>query len=699
MKLEVEEHRLPYWQRTQCGAVSLLPVELSNCLGEGDFLAAGACLSKISACDIQCLCREAAFDSIFDEVNQQMITSVGYGKPGTCQITQQIILTFTNEVTLSRMRCPKIHISYEGVLSQRSSKTKVDHEDFVATASTYRLFDHTWDGDCSIESTRLMLDRFFESNVQLTRFCISLSRRGLQSFKNYIGQHIDPLCCSELSDVDRWWMGALLHSEPSLRTFLSNHFASFRSPGTFPTLESSIPEGLRYNSIVQEVLSAPQVKQDAFVIFLCAFGTDRMLNPFIMKGNKEAEHFTSKQFLHAAVISRNLQIYDVLYYALEESGRLQASLDLDLLTEFLNWDFLGTDPDFIDDLTEEIPPTSAQNDNPSSLLYQYATKLGETSSSYVMRRLVTGGHACYCHPPFTREFYLVPEVLKISMGSLNEKDIQALENLLNLGASIDLVDPDRYEPNMTALQAVIHQGNHNALGVIARKYCMASPKITLLDALKQAENNFAQKHPRKVSIKTLKTDLSQQCHDIRIHSVDGRADAKGCLTLVIVLRELKYLPKAECASRIKAIERFYSNFSHPDSDGNSVSDFESDSTVYSLDQVSDDQSDEGNEDRQRDERQQSLKECSPSRDTGGLTSRPHTGVVVREYDLPLRSLKWQERSQTQDPVRQRGAAEPFQVLKHYLSTFRFWLRDKYTRFSLMSNLDVVLFIVGVIVCV
>lgn len=167
-----------------------------------------------------------------------------------------------------------------------------------------------------------MLDRFFESNVQLPRFCISLFRRGLQSLKNYIGQHIDPLCCSELSDMDRWWMGALLHSEPSLRTFLSNHFASFRSPGTSPTLESSIPEGLRYNSIVQEVLSAPQVKRDAFVIFLCAFGTDRMLNPFIMKGNKEAEHFTSKQILHAAVISRNLQIYDVLYYALEESGRL-----------------------------------------------------------------------------------------------------------------------------------------------------------------------------------------------------------------------------------------------------------------------------------------------------------------------------------------------------------------------------------------
>lgn len=104
MKVEVEEHRLPYWQRTQCGPVSLLPVELSNCLGESDFLAAGACLSKISACDIQLLCREAAFGSIFDEVNQQMITSVGYGKPGTCQITQQIILTFTNEVTLSRMR-------------------------------------------------------------------------------------------------------------------------------------------------------------------------------------------------------------------------------------------------------------------------------------------------------------------------------------------------------------------------------------------------------------------------------------------------------------------------------------------------------------------------------------------------------------------------------------------------------------------
>lgn len=351
-------------------------------------------------------------------------------------------------------------------------------------------------------------------------------------------------------------------------------------------------------------------------------------------------------------------------------------MDLDLLTEFLNWDFLGTDPDFIDDLTEEIPPTSAQNDNPSSLLYQYATKLGEWSSSYVMRRLVTGGHACYCHPPFTREFYLGPEVLKISMGSLNEKDIQALENLLNLGASIDLVDPDRYEPNITALQAVIHQGNHNALGVIARKDCMASPKITLLDALKQAENNFAQKHPRRVSIKTLKTDLSQRCHDIRTHSVDAIADAECCLALAIILRELKYLPKAECASRIKAIERFYSKFSHPDSDENSVSDtdsdsnsdFESDST---SDRVSDDQSDEGQEDRQQDERQKSLNESLLSRDDDSLNSAPYTGMVVRESDIPHRSLKWQERWQAQNPVRQREAAKPFRVPKHYLSTFRF----------------------------
>ncbi|KAG4441335.1 hypothetical protein IFR05_003198 [Cadophora sp. M221] len=623
IKLEAEGHKLPYWQRTQCGAVSLLPVELSNYLGEGDFLAAGACLSKISACDILRLCDEDAFESsMFHVVNRQMITSVGYGpygKPGTCQTTQQLILTFTNDATLPRMRCPKIHISYEGALSPRSLGTKTQHEDFVATSSTYRLFDHTWDGNSSLESTRLMLEQFSESNVQLPRFCISISRRGLQSFKNYICQHFDPLCCSELSDMDRWWMGALLHSEPSLRTFLSNHFASFRSPGTFPTLESSIPEGLRYDSIVQEVLSAPLAKQDAFVMFLCAFGTDQMLNPFIMKGGQEAEHFTSKQFLRAAVISRNCQTYDILYDALEKSGRLQASLDLDLLTNFLNWDFLGEDSDFIDDLTEEIPPTSIQNDNPSSLLYQYATKLGDESSKYVMGRLVNDGHACFCHPPFTRELYLGPEVLKISMGSLNEKNIQALEVLLNRGASVDFVDPERYEPSMTALQAVVHQGNHEALSVVAwRKDCMANPETSLFDALRQAENHFAQKHPRKVSLKKLKTDLSERCHDIRTHSVDARADAECCLTLAIILRELGYLPEAECASRIKAIERFYSKFSHPDSDGNSVSETDSDSNSgfesdSSSNQVSDDQSEEGNGDRDRDEGEQ-LLERSTSRD-------------------------------------------------------------------------------------
>lgn len=47
---------MPYWQRTQCGALSLLPNELRDCLDEGDCLAAADCFSKISLHDVLRLC-------------------------------------------------------------------------------------------------------------------------------------------------------------------------------------------------------------------------------------------------------------------------------------------------------------------------------------------------------------------------------------------------------------------------------------------------------------------------------------------------------------------------------------------------------------------------------------------------------------------------------------------------------------------
>jgi hypothetical protein len=113
--------------------------------------------------------------------------------------------------------------------------------------------------------------------------------------------------------MDRWWIGALMHSEPKLESFLASHFASFRTPGIFPTLKSSIPSVLHYPDIVREVLSAPWIEQEAFVKFLSVFGSGKMLIPFISNGSDTRDKFIGRGFLRAAVIGRNHDTYDTFF--------------------------------------------------------------------------------------------------------------------------------------------------------------------------------------------------------------------------------------------------------------------------------------------------------------------------------------------------------------------------------------------------
>lgn len=55
---------LPYWQRTQCGAQSLLPAELKSCLDEGDCLAAADCFSRIPLTDVLRLCESQHLNGV-----------------------------------------------------------------------------------------------------------------------------------------------------------------------------------------------------------------------------------------------------------------------------------------------------------------------------------------------------------------------------------------------------------------------------------------------------------------------------------------------------------------------------------------------------------------------------------------------------------------------------------------------------------
>ncbi|KAH7417535.1 hypothetical protein BKA64DRAFT_658145 [Cadophora sp. MPI-SDFR-AT-0126] len=546
-------HKLPYWQRTQCGSGSIIPKELLRYMRDDNFLAVASCLSSMSAWDIQELCSREVFYDIFGDITWNLMSQLelmNTGQPNACQ---DLIIDFNDADMPSRMRYPKIHISYRGTIKiTKENSDRVQNQEFWKMSSTYRLFDHIWDKNNSFESTRQLLADCSGLDTALPTFCTSISQRGVQRFKRHIGQHLDPLCCSDLPEMDRWWIGALLHSEPRLRSSLSEHFASFRSPGAFTTPESSIPEGLRYENIVQEALATSESKKRAFVMFLCAFGSDLMLEPFIAKTNDKAAYLISRDFLRAAIVSRNGETYDAFRHVLVESGQLKETLDLDILTDFVNWGFLGDDDYFIDDLLQEVPPTSTQNDNPSSLLFQYARTLGDESSRYVMDSLINCGHACYSHPPYARDHFLGPEVLKLAMSSGKKQDREALEMLLDLGASLDFVDPDRYEPSLTALDAVVHQADSGALKVILRHIdCMTSPEVSLLGALKQAEDNVARKHPRPATITVLKTDLSHRSYDTCTSSIHVENDAICCMVLIMALVKLKYLTEAEVVSAPK----------------------------------------------------------------------------------------------------------------------------------------------------
>jgi hypothetical protein len=146
--------------------------------------------------------------------------------------------------------------------------------------------------------------------------------------------------------------------------------------------------------------------------------------PFLSIGNDGRDEFIEKGFLRAAVISRNYDTYVTLSDALKRAGRLEASLDLDLLTDFLSWGFSGDDDYFIDQLLDGILPTSAEHANPSSLLYLYITQQQDQSSPYVVQRLLTSGHGSFCHPPYSMEYFLGPELLRIATGSLKIKTLK-----------------------------------------------------------------------------------------------------------------------------------------------------------------------------------------------------------------------------------------------------------------------------------
>jgi hypothetical protein len=242
-------------------------------------------------------------------------------------------------------------------------------------------------------------------------------------------------------------------------------------------------------------------------------------------------------------------------------------MGLDLLEDFLNWEVSGRDDDFIDHLVEGIPPTSAQNANPFSLLYQYISRQRHKSSNYVIEKLLAHGHACFCHPPYSREYFLGPEVLHIATGYLRDNDTEVLEEMLYLGASLDYTGHDEVLPKTNALQAVVNRADTKTLRImIKHQNCIANPEVALFAALKQAKTNFATRHPRSFEITKVYPDVYQDAggsyrHSKTKYTVHAKNDAGCCVLLTKALKELGCMADLDCK---KYLGKFYEAFGERD---------------------------------------------------------------------------------------------------------------------------------------
>jgi hypothetical protein len=100
--VENKGHALPYWQRTQCGGTNLLPMELSTYLEEGDFLAVGACLSRMSSRDVYQLCQEHHFEDIMGDLTWRSASRLDFTT--ALDTFHELVIHFSHNRSSPRIR-------------------------------------------------------------------------------------------------------------------------------------------------------------------------------------------------------------------------------------------------------------------------------------------------------------------------------------------------------------------------------------------------------------------------------------------------------------------------------------------------------------------------------------------------------------------------------------------------------------------
>lgn len=514
--LTMKGNNIPSWQKSQCGSMSIFPQALRESLKSKDLLAAGKLLANIPSTDgVQQLSKymNSVSDRESDCYAEILLTilcklphasrfGVSLNPKTITQQSQSFRLSFDTDVDEVTTKSASPKKNRRTCANIFSSTLKVDIIYFESSKKSEgrRLVQEQF----SRESVCFLLDSSVRKTDWKTDFwtpvCLMHTADGLEAYKHYIYQHLDLFDINELQKIDQWWFSALIYDDPQFGQRLQTQLAGFCSQSLSGPKEFCLFED--YNVTVQEVLCAAPEDRKKFLLWVCSFGTINMLLPFTSAKTdwiEEADKdYTLNIFLCNASIAHNRRVVQELLAA-------GARADTQTLSAFLSRRISADDDFYIDALIDStLPLASNDEENPNSNLLAYVDRYKDCSSSdnlnsfepnpYIIQRLLISGHACFSHPPCSRDHYLGPELLYTVVCN----QFAQTQLLVRLDPSLDYAGPPGITSCLTALEWALYLGYPHLLGLLTRSADRLSKdaRSTLLSALAIAKANLEAPHPR-----------------------------------------------------------------------------------------------------------------------------------------------------------------------------------------------------------
>jgi len=131
---------------------------------------------------------------------------------------------------------------------------------------------------------------------------------GFACINDYLFRQSDPWELEDLTQIDAWLIGVLVHTDHDFKRRVEKYIESYRSPygpGRRPSSEDTVNKFFNIRKIVAQLVAAPKVMRISFLETVSASGTSTMLKPCLDEGINinEGRH---RVYLHSAVVSGNM---------------------------------------------------------------------------------------------------------------------------------------------------------------------------------------------------------------------------------------------------------------------------------------------------------------------------------------------------------------------------------------------------------